>query len=146
MRTNRKRLVAAVSVILVLVFAFTMTGCGGGNAGSVVNTFFDAIDKQDVKKFYSCFEKDMVDDLKDYFDDDDLKDMLEEMDEMLTDEYGKNWRKKVKVGKAEKVDKDDDITYYEVEVSIDGEDEEYIEVIKVKGKYYLDEDAFGGLY
>lgn len=142
MVTNKKRLTAAISLMMVLVMALTLTGCGGGGASSVVNTFFDSIDKQDVDKFLSCFEEDFADEIREYADDDTIKDELETLDEMLADEFGKNWRKELKVGKAEQVDKDDDVAYYEVEVTMDDEDTTF-DVIKVNGKYYLDDSALG---
>jgi len=145
MKTTKKRLTVAVSVMMVLVFAITMTGCGGGGASSVVNAFFDAIDKQDVKKFYNCFEEDVAEMLREFVDDDMMKDQLEMLDEILTDEYGKNWRSKIKVGKAEEVDKDGDVTYYEVKVTMEDEDD-YIPVVKIKGKYYIDQDAMGSWF
>lgn len=141
MMKRSRKLSAAVSVILVIAFALAVTGCGGGGASAVVKTFFDAIDKQDVKAFLSCFQGDVVDMLTSFMDEDDIEEQLELLDELLADEFGKNWRKELKVGKAEEVDKDKDVTYYDVEFSIDDE-EEYIQVIKVKGKYYLDDGAF----
>lgn len=141
MMKRSRKLSAAVSVILVIAFALAVTGCGGGGASAVVKTFFDAIDKQDVKAFLSCFQDDVVDMLTSFMDEDDIEEQLELLDELLADEFGKNWRKELKVGKAEEVDKDKDVTYYDVEFSIDDE-EEYIQVIKVKGKYYLDDGAF----
>lgn len=75
-----------------------------------------------------------------YMDEEDLEYYLEMLDELLEEEYGKNWRKKVKVGKAEMVDKQGGITYYDVAVTMDDEDEEYVTVIKEKGKFYISED------
>lgn len=144
--SNKKRLAAAISIIMVVAFAFTMTGCGGGGGASgVVNAFFDSIDKHDVKKFLNCFEEDIYEDILSYIGEDYLKDTLEMMDEIFSDEFGKNWRKQVKVGKAEEIDKDGSITYYEVEVTLDGETE-YIQVVKIKGKYYIDDGAMGGIF
>ena len=135
-----------ISVILVIVFAFALAGCGGsgrggsgGNIKGVINNFFDAIDKHDVEKFIDCLEKEAADELLDYIDEDELEDLLKAWDEALTDEFSKNWRKQVEIGDAEEVDEDDDVVYYEVEVSLDGEDDT-IPVVKVKRKYYLDSD------
>jgi len=141
MRTNRKRLAAVFAVIMILAVAITMTGCGGGNASGVVNAFFDSIDKHDVDKFFSCFQDDAVKQMKAFVS----EEMLEMMDELLSDQFGDNWRKKVKVGKAEEVDKDDDATYYEVKVTLEGDDD-YIPVVKVKGKFYLDQNAMGSWF
>lgn len=137
---NRKRIAAAISLILVVAFVLTMTACGGGGGGAagVVNDFFDAIEKHDVKKFLNCFEKEKREDIQDLYDDDKIEEQLEMLDEMYKAYGGKNWRKKIKVGKAEEVDKDGGITYYEVEVEFNGE-EDYIDVVKVKGKYYIDD-------
>ena len=71
---------------------------------------------------------------------DELEEELELIDEMFEEFIGRNWRKKVKVGKAEEIDKDKNVTYYEVEVDVDG-DESYLEVKKVKGKFYISDDA-----
>jgi len=97
-----------------------MTACGGGGGGAagVVNDFFDAIEKHDVKKFLNCFEKKKREDIQDLYDDDEIEEQLEMLDEMYKAYGGKNWRKKIKVGKAEEVDKDGGITYYEVELSL----------------------------
>jgi len=139
-----RRRIGVFSVVLAIILAFALAGCGsgGGSAGSIkglINNFFDAIDKQDVDKFLNCLEKDGADEILDYVDEDELEDLLKVWDEELTNEFGKNWRKKVKIGDAEEVDEDDGIVYYEVEVSLDDEDD-IIPVIKVKRKYYLDSD------
>lgn len=141
-----RRRIAVISVILAIVLTFGLAGCGsdrgGGSSGSIkslINNFFDAIDKQDVDKFLNCLEKDAADELLDNVDEDELEDLLKAWDEEFNDEFGKNWRKKVEIGDAEEVDEDDDVVYYEVEVSLDGEDDT-IPVIKVKRKYYLDSD------
>ncbi|NLW02209.1 MAG: hypothetical protein GX027_02955 [Clostridiaceae bacterium] len=140
---NRKRIAAAISLVLVVAFVMTMTACGGGGAGgatSVVNALFDSIDKHDAKKFLNCFEKEDREEILDYIDEDELEEELELIDEMFEEFIGRNWRKKVKVGKAEEIDKDKNVTYYEVEVDVDG-DESYLEVKKVKGKFYISDDA-----
>jgi ketosteroid isomerase-like protein len=147
---NKRIITTALSLFLVVLLALTMVSCGGdsgsssGSKGSpkdVVNTFFDAIDKQDAKKFLGCFEKDVQKDILEYTDEDEIEDQLKALDEMLEDEYSKSWRKKIKVTGSEKVDTDDDITYYEVTVEFDGE-EETMTVMKIKNKYYLDPDTF----
>lgn len=154
--TNRKWLAVVLAVILSLALVFTMSGCGqrdddddggkssdkssSGNAATVVKSFFDAIDNHDAKKFLKCFQDDVTDEFMEYMDEEDLEYYLEMLDELLEEEYGKNWRKKVKVGKAEMVDKQGGITYYDVAVTMDDEDEEYVTVIKEKGKFYISED------
>lgn len=150
---NKRIITTALSLLLVVLMALTMVSCGGsgsssssssGSKGSpkdVVNTFFDSIDKHDAKKFIGCFEKDVQKDILEYTDLDEIEEELADLDEMLEDEYGKSWRKKVKVTGSEKVDTDDDITYYEVTVEFEDE-EEVMTVLKIKNKYYIDPDTF----
>ncbi len=149
---NKRIITTTLSLFLVVLMALTMVSCGGdsgsssgsGSKGSpkdVVNTFFDSIDKQDAKKFLGCFEKDVQKEILEYTDEDEIEDQLKDLDEMLEDEFGKSWRKKIKVTGSEKVDTDDDITYYEVTVEFD-EDEETMTVLKIKNKYYIDPDTF----
>ena len=146
MLKNKKRIAIIMAAILVIATALTITGCGlGGDPKSVISAFFDSVDKQDTKKFLNCFEKDTREMMLESMDEDLLKDTLEMLDEMLTDEYGKTWRKEVKIGKAEKGDTEDDITYYTVAVTMDGEEDD-MTVIKVKGKYYIDESSMGGMF
>ena len=144
MLTNKKRMVVALAFILVIATAISVSGCGlGGDPKSVVSAFFDSIDKSDSKKFLNCFQKDSQDLILETLDEDLLKETLTTMDETLSDTYGKTWRKQVKIGKAEKTDTSDGITYYDVVCTMDGE-ESTITVIKVKGKYYIDESSMGG--
>lgn len=139
----RKSMAALLSILLVVAMALTITGCGGstGSATNVVKQLFDSISNHDATKFLNCFEKDLRDQMLENLDKDEIKDQLESLDESLDDEYGSSWRKKVKIGKAEKDDEDDDITYYIVPVSFEDEDQE-VTVMKVKGKYYIDESTF----
>jgi len=140
---NRKRLTAVVAVVMAVALALSVTACGGGDGGAtaVVKDYFDAIDKHDAKKFLNCYDKDDRENLLDYYDEDEIKDQLEVLDELFENFAGKNWRKEVKIGKAKKVDENKGIIYYEVEVELDGE-EDYIEVKKVKGKYYISNGIF----
>lgn len=148
---NRKRLTLIIATLLVAAMALTLVGCGGssGSPKALLESFFDSIDKQDVNKFLNCFEKDTREDLLDEVDKDEIKDLLEELDGTLADEFGDKWRKQIKIGKAEKGDTDDDITYYDVEITMKDEDgeesEDTIQVIKFKGKYYLDENSMAGM-
>ncbi len=132
-----------LACLLVLSISLSLAGCGGSDPKGVVNAFFDSIDKHDAKKFLNCFEEDVQESFEDIYEEDDLKDMLESIDELLEDEYGKKWRKEVKVTDVEKGDKEDDITYYTVTVEMDDEEEE-MEVMKIKGKYYISDDAMSG--
>lgn len=143
MVSGNKRVSIAVAIILAMAIAISVSGCGlGGDPASVVSTFFDAIDNQDVKKFLGCFEEDFANQFgslaSGY-----LEEMIRETDESLTDEYGKNWRRLVRIGKAKKGDTIDDITYYSVEVEFDG-DENTFGVKKVNGRFYLDEKNMSG--
>lgn len=141
----KKRLFTSIlSVLLLVVFALSATGCGG-SPKNVVNTFFDSIDKQDVKKFLSCFEKDTKEDILDNMDEDDLKDQLETIDESFEEEYDKKWRKKIKITGFEEEDKEDGITYYSVTAEFDDEEQDF-PVMKVKGKYYINVEEMGSMF
>jgi hypothetical protein len=132
----------SLALLMIVALAFTATGCGTGGAKAVVKDFFKAIDDHDVKKFINCFDKDLREDLND--EKEFLKDLLEEIDDMFEDEFGKKWFKELKIGDVEKDDTDDGVTYYTVEIELDGEEEE-IAVKKVKGKFYIDEETMSDL-
>lgn len=149
---NKKILSTVLSLLLIVFMAFTLVACGGSESSSgsgsssgspktVVNAFFDSISKHDANQFLKCFEKDAQEMILENMDEDELEEELTALDEMLDEEYGKDWRKKVKVTGSEKVDSDDDITYYDVTVEFDG-DEETMTVLKIKNKYYIDEETF----
>lgn len=146
MFTNKKRVLVAIAFILVIAIAIPVAGCGlGGSATSVVSAMFDSIDKPDAQKFLNCFQKDSQDLILGTMDKNTLKETLKTLDQTFNDTYGKTWRKKVKIGKAEKTDTSDGITYYDVTVTMDGQDET-ITILKVKGKYYIDESSMGGMF
>ncbi len=141
---KRKTIARILAALMIAVMALTLTGCGS-SADGVVKTFFDSIDKQNVKQFKTCFDKDTVEEMEEDMDNDEIKEFLETMDDYLSDEYGKNWRKQTKIGKAEKEDDDE----YTVEVTIKYEDEDdgddvemTFTIYKDGGKYYLDESSF----
>jgi hypothetical protein len=144
---KRKTITRIVAALMIAVMALTLASCGS-SPDNVVKTFFDSIDKQNVKQFKTCFDKDSIEEMEDEMDNDEIKEYLEIIDDALSDEFGKNWRKQVKIGKPEK---DDD--EYEVDITIKYEDEDdgdehemtFI-VVKDGGKYYLDEDSIYGLF
>jgi hypothetical protein len=133
-----------------------LSGGGGGGGGSssggtkkgpeqVIINLFKSIDEHDVDLFLSCFRDELVEQMLEYSDKDEIEEELIWIDESAEDEQGKNWIKLIKVGKAKKVGTEDGITYYDVPVSFDGE-EEIITVIEVKGKYYIDDSELGELF
>ena len=141
----KKITTSSLIILMIIALALAATGCGSSGAGDVINTFFESVDKHDAKKFISCFDEDIQEDIKAMYEDNDIiKELLENLDTMLSDEYGEKWRKEIKIGKAEKGDTEDGVTYYTVPVEMDGEEEE-IQVMKIKGKYYLDDSAMMGL-
>jgi hypothetical protein len=145
MASGMKSVSRIISVVMAMALSLAVAGCGSGGAGRVVNAFFDSIDKHDTEMFLNCFQEDVADEILSYSDEDELEDQLEMLDELLVDEYGKNWRKKIKVGKAEEVEKEDDIIHYDVEYTFDDE-EDYIPVIKVKGRFYIDKSGLGSIF
>lgn len=138
MLLNKKVLVRVITALLIVVMAFSLVGCGANGSGKgVVNSLFDAIDKHDAKKFLNCFDEETRDQLLETTDESDIKDQLEAADEQFADEFGNDWKKKIKVGKETKGDTDGDITNYTIEVSMDGDEADF-PLVKVDGKYYVD--------
>lgn len=150
---KRKTIYRIITVLMIAVMVLALTGCGEGaseSSGSgssksspkdVVNALFDSVDKHDAKKFLGCFEKDFQEEILEYTDKEEIEEQLTDLDAMLEEEYGKNWRKQLKVTSSEKIGTEDGITYYEVTVETE-DDEQTLTVIKVKNKYYIDPDTF----
>ncbi len=138
---KKRRSSMILAILMVIAVALTATGCGSGGAKDLVKDFFESIDKQDVKKFLKCFDKDTREDLEDYFEDqDELEVLLDNLDLELEDQQGEKWIKKLKIGDVEKEDTEDEVTYYTVEVEMDDEEVDF-PVIKIKGKFYIGHEA-----
>lgn len=142
----RRRLMSmTLAVFLVIAVGVTAAGCGTNGAKTLAKNFFESIDKQDVNKFLKCFDKDTREEIEDYWDKDEIEVFLDNMDLQTEDEFGEQWIKKLKIGDVEKEDAEDGVTYYTVEIELDDE-EISLPVMKVKGKFYVDEDALWLLY
>lgn len=138
-----KRVVSVVlAALLVFSLALSITGCGSNNPKGVVNTYFEAVDEHDAAKFLKCFEKDVVEDIEDELEEDEIEDLLKMMDEYYKQQYGSKWAKDYKVTDTEKGDTDDGVTEYTVTVEFEDDDED-IDVLRIKGKYYIDDNSLG---
>jgi len=137
-------IVIAAAVVLAFVFgAFALLGGGYSQSTpeKAVKSLFKSIYESDVDAFISMIPGEEVKALKEYMDDKAIKEYLEpildQMNESIADEMGKDWIKEIKI-----LDVDKDGDYASVEVEIDGESDT-MELEKIDGKWYVD---FGGLF
>lgn len=89
---------AALVLIIILVAIF-----GGSGYKKPIDNMINGIQKANVKTFMKAFPDVMKEDLEDSIDKDDLKDLMED----LEDEVGKNPKISYKILDKEKIDKDD---------------------------------------
>lgn len=139
-KKSKTGLVVGVGILLLIIIAVILLS-GGGKVNKdykvLVETYFDAVNKEDFNMLLKCYDKDAIKDLKD-----DKKDVIEELQDLnddMKDTYSKSWRKDVEVGKRSKIDSDDDVVFYSVIVDID-DMTNAVYIKKVGEKYYIDEE------
>jgi len=160
--------VGVLVIAIVLISAFS-----GGGYTKPVDNFFDGFISGDADKMMKAFPEEVVEELEDsdYFDLDDIEDMLDELVDELEDEYGKRVKFSYKVEEKDslsekKLDalKDElkdsygiskkdvkDAMTLELEMTIKGSEDKDSEdmemtVVKIGGKWYLSPDALFNLY
>ncbi|MFA5658303.1 MAG: zinc ribbon domain-containing protein [Oscillospiraceae bacterium] len=119
--------IGVVAVIAIIVIALIASLFGGGYKKPIDN-MIKGIEKQDADKFLSAYPEFLADQMDSYIDDD----AMEEMYDMLEDEYGKNIKISYKVTDKDKLDKGD-LEDYEDEI-----DDNYDEKVKVTAGYELE--------
>lgn len=142
---NRATLIVLVVVIIAVIAGLVWGGIslfGGNKLLAPMNNIIKAIDKEDSEYYLKSVPKDVVKAAKKT--DSDLEDEFEEgaelINEMLEDEYGKNFKIKAKIVEKKKIDKDD-IEDLEDDIYLNGIDVDDIEAayeveyeVTVKGK------------
>lgn len=125
---NTKNIVviAVVAAVVIALIVLLSSVLGGGYKKPVKN-FFKGMEKADAEMYMSAFPEFM-----DYdYDKDDMEDMLD----MLEDEYGKNIKISYKIEEKEKIDKED-LEYVQEYI-----EEVYEEEVKVTKGYKLEVEA-----
>ncbi len=133
-------IMAGIALVAIVLLILLLGGKGGYKEyKDLIQDYYTAIYKEDFNALLKCYDKDDQKDMKE--DKKDIKEELEELKEIYDDKYDKGWQKKIKVKSRDKMDTDDGVTYYRVNIEIDDSSIEYIMVKKYKDRFYIDSDS-----
>lgn len=150
---NKGTLVVLAIVIIAIIAGLVWGGIslfGGNKFMKPMNNIIKALEKEDAEYYILAVPEDVVEETKkrDENFDEELEDGFKVINEMLEDEYGKNFKVKAKLVEKEKLDKDD-IEDLEKEIYLDEIDVDDIDAayeveyeITVKGKDDKEEAKF----
>lgn len=134
--------VSALSVLLCMLVLFTAAGCGGmaSPAGKVVEGFFNAVRDENPASVRALLDTAVRAEFEAAMSDAELTDHLSGANAALEAQYGKDWRKKLKVLSARKGEAGENGISWSVTVSLgptEG-DRQVVPVLEKDGAFWLD--------
>ncbi len=137
-KSNSSIVVIGIIAVAVIVALILLLGKGSGykEYKDLVKNYYNAIYKEDFKALLKCYDKEDQSDLKD--DKEDVVEELEALKERYDDKYDKGWNKKIGKITRTKIDSEDGVTLYTVNVIIDEDSSDHLFIKKYKNRYYIE--------
>lgn len=130
-------IIGAVVIIVLLFILFGGKGSGNKDAKVLIKDYYNAIYKKDFNALIKLYDKDAQKNMKE--DKEDIEDSIKDAKDAFDDRFDKGWQRDAKYSRRVVDEKDDDITYYSVEVDVD-ENVDNVGIKKIKDRYYIDEE------